>query len=336
MPLTRAPIQIFMEAHDMCELFGDVTFSLDAPPLFDSPVLRVISPHMELTIQVSLDRDHLYAQIEESVAIMSYSGIVPFASEQYREAYYATYSHMIDSYSGPEPLIITEGSTDWKHLKKYWKQYMQETLKIKFFEYEPVNSPVKAQYKQEMGSSALLEMCKAFSRVTLGKVFIFIADCDEPKIVKEMGGGNKKYKDWGNNVYSFVLPVPPYRNATPEICIEHYYSDEEIKTLYVCADGKKRRLFLGKDFDKYGRDVIDGLMCIKRNLCGPESIKVIDGSSDTRVISMNEENDINYALSKQDFATFSTIKKDSQTYNAFREIFMIIQSIIKDYQRRYS
>lgn len=150
------PIQVFMEAHDMCELFDDVIFSLDAPPLFDSSVLRITGPHMELTIQAYRDENHLYAQIEESAAVFSYRDIVPFASEKFKEVYYSAYSSIMDLYSGPEPLIITEGSTDWKHLKKYWEQYMQENLKIHFWEYEPANSPVQAKIKQEMGSRALL------------------------------------------------------------------------------------------------------------------------------------------------------------------------------------
>ena len=33
-----------------------------------------------------------------------------------------------------------------------------------------------------------------------------------------------------NKVFSFVLPVPKNRKNTPNICIEHLYSDEEIKT----------------------------------------------------------------------------------------------------------
>ena len=328
------PIELFIEAHEMCELFDDISFAFDNLPLFDSSILRVVGPYMELTISAYYDENHLHSKIEESMAIMSYSSMIPFASEQFKEAFYAAYSDIIDLYSGLEPVIITEGSTDWKHLKKYWELYMQEALKIRFWEYEPANSRVKAHYKQEMGSSVLLEMCKSFSKMALGKMFIFIADCDETRIVKEMGGGEKKYKDWGNGVYSFVLPVPAHRRTTPEICIEHYYSDDEIKTFYTCADGKERRLFLGNDFDKYGRNISNGLLCIKRSLCGQDSIKVIDGSSDTRVISMNEKSDFNYALSKQEFATHSVIRRNSESYNAFQEVFAIIQTIIKDHRRK--
>ena len=186
------PIELFIEAHDMCELFDDISFAFNNPPLFDSPVLRVASPYMELTVPAYYDENRLYSKIEESAAIMSFSSMIPFASEKFREILYAAYPDIMDLHLGLEPVIITEGSTDWKHLKKYWKQYIREKLKIQFWEYEPANSHVKAIRKHEMGSSVLLEMCKSFSKMALGKVFIFIADCDETRIVKEMGGEGKK------------------------------------------------------------------------------------------------------------------------------------------------
>lgn len=328
------PMKMFLEAQNMCELFDDVFFYFENPPLFDVATLQVISAHMVLSIQASADIHRLYSRIEESATIISHSNFVPFASEQFREVYLKAYAGSFDSFSSEYPLIITEGSTDWKHLKKYWEQYAKQSLKINFFEYEPANSTKNGMLKQEMGSATLLEMCRAYSKMTLGKVFIFISDRDESKIVKEMGDDIKHYKCWGNGVYSFALPVPTHRVSTPEICIEHCYSDEEIKTYYECTDGRKRRLFLGNDFDGYGRDTEHGLLCIKRSLCGPESIKIIDGSSGTRVISMNEKNDINHALSKQEFACRSTIKKDSPTYSAFDEIFKIIQEIVQDSKRQ--
>lgn len=266
--------------------------------------------------------------------LISHSSIIPFASEKFRKIYSEEYGELLRPFIGENPLIITEGSTDWKHMKKYWEQYIKQSCAVDFFEYEPGNSSKGGMIKQEMGSATLLETCRAYSKMKLGKVFIFIADRDEPKIVKELSDVSKSYKYWGNGVYSFVLPIPEHRISTPEICIEHYYSDAEIKTFYTCSDKKERRLFLGNDFDKYGRDIEHGLLCVKRSLCGVDSIKVIDGSSDTRVISMGENNDINYALSKQEFAAQSTIIKNSTTYTAFSRLFDIIQKIIQDSKSR--
>lgn len=327
------PVRLLIEANDLCELIDSLTFYVDIPPLFNSPLLRIISAHMELAIKANMDTNHIYSRIEETTTIMSNSSIIPFASEQFKEVYHKTYSSIIDSYSGEAPLIITEGSTDWKHIKKYWEQF-HSTTDVKFLEYEPANSKANTPIKLEMGSSALIEMCNAYSKLDLGKTFIFIADRDEPKIVTSMGGKTKRYKYWGNHVYSFVLPLPPHRDTTPNICIEHYYSDDEIKTPYLCSDGIERRLFLGNDFDKYGRNVEKGLLCIKRNICGSDSIRVIDGSSDVRVVSTDEKGDTNYALSKSEFSSRSTISADSSTYTAFREIFNIIDEIIVDSKKR--
>ena len=322
------PIKIFIETHEMCESFSEVAFFLEHPPLFDYPVLYATSPHMQLTVQARSNDGHIFTYIEESATIMSHSSLIPFASDHFKRAYFETYSRTIDSFLGESPLIITEGSTDWKHLKKFWEQYLRYSLNVSFHEYEPKNSAGDVPIKLDMGSVALLEMCKAFSKMNQKRTFIFIADSDEPKIVKEMGGGVNLYKYWGNHVYSLVLPVPDHRKATPEICIEHYYSDEEIKTFYKCSDGQERRLFLGNDFDMYGRNIEQGLLCTKRNMCGPQSIKVVDGSSDAKVISMREATLINYALSKQEFAVHATIMRESITYNAFLKLFDIIRRIV--------
>lgn len=112
-------------------------------------------------------------------------------------------------------------------------------------------------------------------------------------------------------MYSLVLPILEHRISTPENCIKHYYSVVEIKIFYRCPD-KKTEIALGNDFDRYGRNIEHGLLYIKRSLCGFDSIKVIDGSSDTREISMAENNDVNYVLSKQEFADRSMVIKTCQ------------------------
>lgn len=88
---------------------------------------------------------------------------------------------------------------------------------------------------------------------------IFIADADVKEIRNSLGQKDAQYRSWGNNVYSFILPVPEIRQATPEICIEHYYSDNQIKMELKCG-GIKRRLYMGCEFDT------DGLSLDKKNV----------------------------------------------------------------------
>lgn len=314
------PVRIFLDVFDACELYDDMGISLC------EGVLRLSSRNMTLCITPIEDMRGLYAQIEEMNAIVSSSSFLPFASDKFKQTFVANFPE----FSSNLPLIITEGSTDWKHLKKHWSLLMHEfpDMKLAFLEFESPNSNAANSALQEMGSSNLYEMCRAYSRSPLGKTFIFIADRDEHGIISKMGGGNDEYKDWGNNVYSFVLPIPPHRAATPHICIEHYYTDQELKTKYACDDGVYRRLYLGNDFDHYGRNTKEELLCTKRNLCGENSIRVIDGSSDCRVISSSRDDETNYALSKSDFAAFVTPDKTSPSYNAFRSLFKLIHSIL--------
>lgn len=136
-------------------------------------------------------------------------------------------------------LIITEGKTDWKHLKnalsEFKKQHKYENLNFEFFEYEEDVS---------MGNSTLLKICKYQSLFKNEYLKVFIFDSDDPSINNEHK--NNIFKYHGNNVYSLTLPIPPHRLSTPLISIENYYTDDEIKTLDKCG----RRLYLAKEFDK--------------------------------------------------------------------------------------
>lgn len=158
-----------------------------------------------------------------------------------------------------EPLIITEGQTDWMHLESAYRALLQDSNNkdlfsklgnIKFYEFEGKQKSNKDSSKEiqtltisdigfgkegaslikaEMGDSALLTLCETLSKFNNGRIIIFIFDHDKEEIVNEVVNGNN-YKNWGNNVYSFAIPVPESRKKTPLISIEHYYTDDEIKS----------------------------------------------------------------------------------------------------------
>ena len=117
-------------------------------------------------------------------------------------------------------------------------------LDFEFFEYEAKNSKENTENKVDMGNTALSTMCESYSKMPNSRRMIFIADCDDDKTNKKMSLQGFKYKTWGNNVFSFILPVPDFRKDTPKICIEHLYSDDEIKTEYKEGD-IPRRLYFG-------------------------------------------------------------------------------------------
>lgn len=232
------------------------------------------------------------------------------------------------------PLVITEGATDWKHMKAAFRNLMTKTeyqdyvdMKFEFLEYGGNDK------KLEMGDKKLESLIPYFSSFKHSKKIIFIADNDVEEICDRLGNKSSPfYKYHGNNVFSFVLPVPKHRKNTPEICIEHYYTDEEIKTPVTIADGSERRLYMGYEFQKNGISFDRKLTCNKKDSCGKESIKIIDGNSKAKVYSIDDENStVNLALPKMDFAE-GVLNQSPEfanfNFDSFHLIFDIIKQIL--------
>lgn len=234
-------------------------------------------------------------------------------------------------------LIITEGSTDWKHMKAAFNKLRTSPkytdifggLEFDFFEYEPGNSAESAKYKLEMGNTTLTALCESMSKLPQNIRYIFVADRDDNTTNRKLGG-DQRYKSWGNNVYSFILPVPDSRANTPNICVEHLYTDDEIKT-EVEIDGHSRRLFVGNEFDSRGIASAIDKFCEKKSVCGPTSIAIIEGTQGDKVTSLNGTSDINYALPKSKFANYvlESVEPFNQfDFGNFVEIFKIIKEIV--------
>ncbi|RCW62870.1 AAA family ATPase [Saliterribacillus persicus] len=215
-------------------------------------------------------------------------------------------------------LVITEGKTDWKHLKRALSkfrengEFLQENFV--FLEFED----------EEMGSSNLVSLCSSLSKLNNTSKIIAVFDRDEPKIVNKVSlESGDKIKEWGNNVYSFTLPIPPHRQDASLISIEHYYTDEEIKTI----DQDSRRLFLGNEFNQlFGIDKENKLICRNRNKCGENSIQIID----TEVFEISDQQS-NKALSKSQFAQNILINEEPFNnigFETFRQVFELIHQIL--------
>ena len=239
-----------------------------------------------------------------------------------------------------KPLIITEGATDWKHMKAAYDCLITDprcsewlpALNFDFLEYEPENSTAENCIKLKMSGSQLQTMCEQYSLLKQPRKMIFIADCDVLSVKRALGGEDK-YKDWGNSVYSFCLPIPDSRSQTPDICVEHLYSDEEIKREVILEDGIARRIFMGNEFDKEGFSIgSDKYYCKNRDCCGPQKISIIDGSDKKKVIEpWSQDSEINYALSKMNFATYVLERKepfDCMDFSNFIPLFEIIRNIL--------
>lgn len=240
-----------------------------------------------------------------------------------------------------KPIIITEGETDWKHLKAALKNLRNDerfsdflsNLDFEFFEYVSQDDG-KTKNIIKMGNSTMVQMCENISKFPQPVKYIFIADSDDTDVIKKLASTGEKYKCWGNNVYSFIIPTPSHRENTPNISIEHYYTDAEIKTEYTDTQtGVTRRLYIGNEFDNRGIAVQIDRFCEKRSKCGKDSIAIIEGSQNEKVTCLNNYDGTNYALPKTTFANMileGIAPFDNFNFDSFMEIFKVIKDIISD------
>jgi hypothetical protein len=134
-----------------------------------------------------------------------------------------------------KPHIITEGKTDWRHLEAARRELEPELL---------LGYPTS---DDTLGDTGLFQVCERLAKFgpkNKNKV-IAIFDRDSTETLNKL----KKYGDldgyqlWGNNVFSFVLPVPAHRKGYKNLCIELLYSDKDLAR----SDGAGKRLFFDNE-----------------------------------------------------------------------------------------
>lgn len=229
-------------------------------------------------------------------------------------------------------LIITEGTTDWRHLEAAYNYLsQQEELKDKlpsiqdfeFYKYGPENDKI-CSFTLEMGDRELQKLCEYSAKTPHSYPLICIFDSDNDAISKKMG--NEHYKDWGNNVFSFVIPTPEFRKQG--ISIELLYQDEELKQPIDCEDGVTRRLYLNREFNCNG--ISTDCVCADRNKIKNNKIVIVDND----VYSNDPENQQSLALSKVCFANAILNNKITVSFSEFIPIFETINNIINEVKNR--
>ncbi|WP_142396293.1 hypothetical protein [Bacillus halotolerans] len=234
----------------------------------------------------------------------------------------------LDELTNPRKnIIITEGQTDWKHLKYALKKLnengMFESLDIEFFE------PDK---KTEMGNDKLKKIRDYHALLENEYCKIFIFDRDVEDINSEFGDAQVLYH--GNNVYSMLLPVPDHRKDTPYISIEHYYFDKDL----FREDSNGRRLYMVKEFDKITKKhlLIPNLYALKINKdssdIGILDYKIMKCEEQEVELSKVAKDGKNIALSKSSF--IKHIENEEFTgvnVAAFSSVFTLIEDILQDY-----
>lgn len=188
---------------------------------------------------------------------------------------------------GEKPIVVTEGKTDWRHIKKALAIFQSRgeftDLDIEFHEYDD-DSFSDDKLNTFLANIKLLEN----KRKIIG---IFDRDEGHGKFY-----GKKEFNELGNNVFAVSIPQPDFRAYHEGVCIELMYQDDDL--LKKDADG--RRIFLSSEFNAFGRLVEDKSIAVLnaskiKSYLSIAKQKIVDSD-----VFDNESNSL--ALSKFNFA----------------------------------
>lgn len=236
-------------------------------------------------------------------------------NNQFAEKYY----QLEDTLKGiKKPLVITEGKTDIKFIQK-----AKEVLGLNDVIFDTITPE-----QQPDGYSNLQKMLEQLCKIKRPFPIIGIFDRDVDEIVKNVDMKDGKYKEYGNNVYAFCIPIPKVRedNGQTKISIEYLFLDEEIKSP---VDEVGHRLFFGMEFTK--RSMV-------HNEYPNFTLSKPDGKGVDKILENNggqavyDENDNNILAKKNDFADAvisGKIKISDDSWENFRPILEKIKELSK-------
>ena len=208
-------------------------------------------------------------------------------------------------------LIITEGKTDWKHLKRALEKLQAQGefsgLDVQFHE-----------YNDDLGDSKLESLLSYAARLPNNHTIIGIFDNDTAK--------GKRYSEitpLGNNVYACCISDTLGYGC--EISIELLYRREDL----MIQDENNRRLYLSDEFTKGSQRLKQDLSvsCTNKTLENAHErgiIKIVDSgvwSSGGQSLALSKEQFASYVLDGQ--SGYKNISAEG-----FRDIFMKIESIV--------
>lgn len=217
-------------------------------------------------------------------------------------------------------IIYCEGKTDGLHLKAAYDYYKSigELAKLNLY-FHPWRDDL------DINNTRLFQICQNHLQMkNRTNIEICLFDRDDNRYnVSKLCDPNKDYKNWGSNVYSTLLPIPSHR-AFDEVCIEHFYSDADMKK----SDEKNRRLYTTDEFDansgnhKENKKIyFDGT----RSKLKCKYPKILD--SNIRDI----DSSANVVLSKKDFANNIVSKRGNFkdiSFEYFKPIFDLFEEIV--------
>lgn len=314
----------------------EVFYKLIEKYFISKGILVVITTHSPATISMAPEHASFYEVFSKN---RSNSRILPVQKDDYAElklankSFYekiANQSNRINELESQfdklknlqqelneitKPIIITEGKTDIKHLKKA-KEVLGIDCDIDFsYEIPSIG----------WGSFQLKDCLEKISKISQKHKIIGIFDRDEKEFIDDIEKNGQQFKNYSNNVYAFCIPKPSSIESEA-ISIEHYYSDNILQK----EDPKGRRLFLGKEFYESGNS-LDGNYQTKIKTI-QNKIK-INGIIDDKVFKKDDLEQIkSVALSKSDFADLVEVDNEfigEYDFDNFKLIFEKIKTIVE-------
>lgn len=215
-----------------------------------------------------------------------------------------------------KPLVITEGKTDIKFIQK-----AKEVLGLNDVDFDTITPG-----QQPDGDSNLQKMLEQLCKIKRPFPIIGIFDRDVEGTVKKVDIGDDGYKNYGNKVYAFCIPIPKVREDVGQlkISIEYLFSDKEIKSP---VDEVGHRLFFGTEFTKHST---------VHNECPNLTLSKPDGKGIDKILENNggqavyDENDNNILAKKDDFANAVVsgyLKISDESWENFRPILEKIKKL---------
>jgi RNA-directed DNA polymerase len=229
------------------------------------------------------------------------------------------------------PTVLGEGETDWMHLRKAFKHFKGNG------DYSDLYLNIHKQKEYAIsGQAGLVKFCNESNNlyVSFPKPVICVFDSDILDINKKHAAEEKGYIDYGNNVYSIVLPRPPHR-TTETFAIEQLYKNADLQK----SDKHGRRIFLTSEFDyKTGRHKDDPTIEYGKRARDGKSMKTLSSNDveknekvlDSLVSTVVGGKRKSLALSKMDFAIKIMREEAPFTgidYSGFKATFDLIQKI---------
>lgn len=210
-------------------------------------------------------------------------------------------------------IILTEGKSDVIHIKTAFQQLREcDSIllnRLSYFDFEE---------KSTLGNE-LKQILTYYSLAQIDNIIIGIFDRDKPVQCSK----GKNYEHIRGAVYQFNIPAikTVERLETDKICIENYYTNNEIKTPTPTG-----RLYMGNDFDKFGTSN-DKDWSI-HNFAKNEALTPIS-IIDRNYKNLERKSDKAEMATKIEFANYVKANPSQFDFSNFKNIYEIIKEIVE-------